>query len=165
MSPRDPEYREYKEPLKDYNWDYRRENGTRSNGVIRENGHRLHRDEEYREKRENHRVYRGEYGSMDRRDMRSRSPDITPIPPHRKRGSERRQRVEEETRYQNGYRRSPPVLLDEPLEEPPPDYSPPSPPPMPREEKKVVQKTRFAADPPKAKSGNIIGKFIFFDSN
>ncbi|XP_044758425.1 serine/arginine repetitive matrix protein 1 isoform X2 [Coccinella septempunctata] len=157
---REDEYREYKEPLKDYNWDYRRENGIRPNGVVRENGHSTHRDEEYRETRENHRVYRGDYGSVDRREMRSRSPDVTPIPPHRKRGSERRQRIEEEKRYQNGYRRSPPVQLDEPLEEPPPDYSPPSPPPMPREEKKVIQKTRFAADPPKAKSGNIIGQSI-----
>ncbi|XP_045477496.1 serine/arginine repetitive matrix protein 1 isoform X3 [Harmonia axyridis] len=157
---RENEYREYKEPLKDYNWDYRRENGVGHNGTHRENGHRVHREEEYRETRENHRVHRGDYSSMDRRDLRSRSPDVTPIPPHRKRGSERRQRIEEEKRYQNGYRRSPPVQLDEPLEEPPPDYSPPSPPPMPREEKKVVQKTRFAADPPKAKSGNIIGQSI-----
>ncbi|KAL3274159.1 hypothetical protein HHI36_015573 [Cryptolaemus montrouzieri] len=88
--------------------------------------------------------------------MRSRSPDVTPTPPHRKRGVERRQRIVEEKRFENGYRRSPPVQLDEPLEEPPPDYSPPSPPPMPKEERKVIQKTRFAADPPKAKSGNII---------
>ncbi|KAK9893098.1 hypothetical protein WA026_023771 [Henosepilachna vigintioctopunctata] len=175
---RDKDYREYKEPLRDYNWDYKRENGIdhnggmrenggfrenggiRQNGGTRENGH-IHREDEYRETQENHRGYRENYNSINRRDMRSRSPEIIPTPPHRKRGvAERRQRIVEEKRYENGYRRSPPVQLDAPLEEPPPDYSPPSPPPMPREEKKIIQKTRFAADPPKAKSGNIIGQSI-----
>lgn len=68
-------------------------------------------------------------------------------------------------RYENGYRggrldeREQRIERMERMEEPPPDYSPPSPPPMPVE-KKHMQKTRFAADPPpKAKSGNIIGKY------
>ncbi|CAH0564776.1 unnamed protein product [Brassicogethes aeneus] len=85
---------------------------------------------------------------------------VTPTPPQRKRQSERqRQRVvEERTRYDSGYR-SRRDDSRERIEEPPPDYSPPSPPPMPSE-KKQMQKTRFAADPPKAKSGNIIGQSI-----
>jgi hypothetical protein len=45
------------------------------------------------------------------------------------------------------------------MAEPPPDYSPPNPSPNPVvNEKKAMQKTRFAPDPPKAKSGNIIGE-------
>ncbi|XP_049817133.1 serine/arginine repetitive matrix protein 2 isoform X2 [Aethina tumida] len=85
---------------------------------------------------------------------------VTPTPPQRKRTNDRqRQRVvEERTRYDSGYR-SRRDDSRERIEEPPPDYSPPSPPPMPSE-KKPMQKTRFAADPPKAKSGNIIGQSI-----
>lgn len=84
--------------------------------------------------------------------------DTTPTPPQRKRGVERRQRISQDSRYDSGYRTpSRNDTREEPLEEPPPDYSPPSPPPMPTD-KKPQQKTRFAADPPKAKSGNIIGK-------
>lgn len=87
--------------------------------------------------------------------------DTTPTPPQRKRITERRQRSSQDSRYDSGYRTpSRNEIRDEPLEEPPPDYSPPSPPPMPVVEKKQ-QKTRFAADPPKHKSGNIIGKFVF----
>ncbi|KYB26130.1 hypothetical protein TcasGA2_TC006187 [Tribolium castaneum] len=65
--------------------------------------------------------------------------EITPTPPQRKRVSERRH--QQDSRYANAM-------------EPPPDYSPPV------NEKKAMQKTRFAPDPPKAKSGNIIGQSI-----
>lgn len=83
--------------------------------------------------------------------------DTTPTPPQRKRGVDRRQRISQDSRYDSGYRTpSRNDTREEPVEEPPPDYSPPSPPPMPVEKKQ--QKTRFAADPPKAKSGNIIGE-------
>ncbi|XP_044253586.1 uncharacterized protein LOC123004400 isoform X2 [Tribolium madens] len=66
--------------------------------------------------------------------------EITPTPPQRKRVSERRHH---DSRYANAA-----------AMEPPPDYSPPV------NEKKAMQKTRFAPDPPKAKSGNIIGQSI-----
>lgn len=113
-----------------------------------------------------------------------RDRDNTPTPPQRKKGPERRQRISQviliiikrfsnssanpnvsfvfqESRYDSGYRTpSRNDIRDEPLEEPAPDYSPPSPPPMPVDKKH--QKTRFAADPPKAKSGNIIGEFQTF---
>lgn len=77
--------------------------------------------------------------------------DVTPTPPQRKRVTERRQQVEERSRYssRNGTR-------SKPVEEPPPDYSPPN---ATTPEKKM-QKTRFAPDPPKVKSGNIIGESV-----
>lgn len=87
----------------------------------------------------------------------------SPTPPQRKR-SERR-RVDERTRYESSgrYSRSNGRIEDDERDvrrmEPPPDYSPPNPPPMPSgSEKKTMQRTRFAADPPKVKSGNIIGE-------
>lgn len=87
--------------------------------------------------------------------------ETTPTPPQRKRTSERRQRSSQDSRYDSGYRTpSRNEIRDEPLEEPPPDYSPPSPPPIPATTttvEKKHQKTRFAADPPKHKTGNIIG--------
>lgn len=88
--------------------------------------------------------------------------ETTPTPPQRKRTSERRQRSSQDSRYDSGYRTpSRNEIRDEPLEEPPPDYSPPSPPVIPppttTTTEKKHQKTRFAADPPKHKTGNIIG--------
>ncbi|RZC40232.1 hypothetical protein BDFB_004360, partial [Asbolus verrucosus] len=76
--------------------------------------------------------------------------EITPTPPQRKRVSERRHQVDERSRYSSR-------LTNGRLAEPPPDYSPPS---HPNPDKKAMQKTRFAPDPPKAKSGNIIGQSI-----
>lgn len=84
--------------------------------------------------------------------------EITPTPPQRKRVSDRRHQVDERTsRYAN----SRVINGGGPMAEPPPDYSPPShPPPAPVvNDKKAMQKTRFAPDPPKAKSGNIIGEY------
>nr|XP_022916300.1 uncharacterized protein LOC111426154 isoform X2 [Onthophagus taurus] len=87
--------------------------------------------------------------------------ETTPTPPQRKKALERRQRVSQESRYDSGYRtpsrNDTKESREEPLEEPPPDYSPPSPPTMPE---KKFQKTRFAAEPTKHKSGNIIGQSI-----
>ncbi|CAH1383042.1 unnamed protein product [Tenebrio molitor] len=85
--------------------------------------------------------------------------EITPTPPQRKRVSDRRHQVDERSRYTNS--RLTNGRCSEPMAEPPPDYSPPNPSPNPVvNEKKAMQKTRFAPDPPKAKSGNIIGQSI-----
>ncbi|GJQ80952.1 hypothetical protein Trydic_g4769 [Trypoxylus dichotomus] len=88
--------------------------------------------------------------------------ETTPTPPQRKKAVERRQRISQDSRYDSGYRtpsrNETRDSRDEPLEEPPPDYSPPSPPQPPVEKKH--QKTRFAAEPVKHKSGNIIGQSI-----
>lgn len=77
---------------------------------------------------------------------------------------ERRQRISQDSRYDSGYRtpsrNETRDSRDEPLEEPPPDYSPP----IAQQQAPVVekkhQKTRFAAEPVKHKSGNIIGKLM-----
>lgn len=82
--------------------------------------------------------------------------EITPTPPQRKRVSDRRHQVDERSRYTNS--RLSNGRCSEPMAEPPPDYSPPSNPSPVVNEKKAMQKTRFAPDPPKAKSGNIIGE-------
>ncbi|KAI4455895.1 hypothetical protein MML48_8g00001079 [Holotrichia oblita] len=88
--------------------------------------------------------------------------ETTPTPPQRKKAMERRQRISQDSRYDSGYRtpsrNETRDSRDEPLEEPPPDYSPPSPPQPPVEKKH--QKTRFAVEPVKHKSGNIIGQSI-----
>ncbi|XP_063915870.1 uncharacterized protein Chas isoform X2 [Zophobas morio] len=85
--------------------------------------------------------------------------EITPTPPQRKRVSDRRHQVDERSRYTNS--RLTNGRCSEPMAEPPPDYSPPNPSPNHGvNEKKAMQKTRFAPDPPKAKSGNIIGQSI-----
>lgn len=165
INPDDYFDKKIKENGKMRNEDYKpvRENGTltryKDDYKIRENG--KIRDDDFRGSRENIlKSNREDYRSIDRRVYRSRTPEnITPVPPHRKRSSEKRQRGVEERRHENGYRRTPPKM-DGPMEEPPPDYSPPSPVSAQKDDRKAHQKTRFADEQPKQKSGNIIGQSI-----